>query len=54
MSGITGANYVVQTTTNVADTTSWLAINTNKTTFTNIDNTVTNYPSRFYRILYQP
>ncbi len=51
VSGITGANYVVEASTNLIN---WVAIYTNQTTFTNIDNTVTNYPYRFYRALYQP
>jgi len=49
--GITGANYVVQTSTNLIN---WLAIQTNQTTFTNIDKSVTNKPYNFYRALYQP
>jgi len=51
VSGITGANYVVQTSTNLID---WLAVYTNRTTFTNVDSTITNKPVRFYRALYQP
>ncbi len=49
--GITGANYVVEASTNLIN---WLAIQTNQTTFTNIDTSVTNKPYRFYRALYQP
>ncbi len=49
--GITGANYVVYASTNLVN---WLAIQTNQTTFTNIDTSVTNKPYRFYRALYQP
>jgi len=49
--GITGANYVVEASTNLIN---WVAIQTNQTTFTNIDTSVTNKPYRFYRALYQP
>jgi len=50
VSGITGAHYVVQASTNLAN---WNPINTNITTFTNLDYDVTNYSYRFYRVLYQ-
>ena len=51
VSGITGAQYVVQASTNLVN---WTPINTNITTFTNLDYAITNLPYRFYRILYVP
>jgi len=51
VSGITGANYVVEASTNLIN---WSPIQTNQTTFTNYDRSVTNYPYRFYRALYKP
>lgn len=47
VSGITGNVYVVQVSTNLID---WLDTETNTVTFTNADNTITNYPYRFYRV----
>jgi hypothetical protein len=32
----------------------WSASKTNQTTFTNFDLTATNFPSRFYRVLFVP
>jgi len=51
VSGITGAQYVVEASTNLVN---WTPINTNITTFTNLDFAVTNFPYRFYRVLYVP
>lgn len=51
VSGITGALYRVQLSTNLVD---WSPVHTNQTTFTYTDSSVTNAPNRFYRILYQP
>ena len=51
VSGITGGTYVVEASTNLIN---WSAIETNQTTFTNRDRSVTNYPYRFYRALYKP
>jgi hypothetical protein len=51
VSGVTGATYVVQASTNLLN---WSAIETNQTTFTNFDLTATNFPSRFYRVLFVP
>jgi hypothetical protein len=51
VSGITGAMYVVQASTNLIN---WSPIETNQTTFTNFDLTATNFPSRFYRVLFVP
>lgn len=47
VSGITGSLYIVEASTNLIN---WSAVETNTTTFTNIDNTITNYPYRFYRV----
>jgi hypothetical protein len=51
VSGITGASYVVQASTNLIN---WSAIETNQTTFTNLDVAATNSPRRFYRVLFVP
>jgi len=49
ISGITGATYIVQASTNLVN---WSPIETNQTTFTNLDLRATNFPSRFYRVLF--
>jgi hypothetical protein len=51
VSGITGSAYVVEASTNFSN---WVAIETNTVTFTNLDNSITNYPRRFYRVRMQP
>ena len=47
VSAITGSVYVVEASTNLVN---WTPIETNTTTFTNFDNTITNHPHRFYRV----
>ena len=51
VSGITGATYVVEASTNL---TTWSPIETNQTTFTNVDFGATNLRARFYRVLFVP
>lgn len=51
VSGITGATYVLEASTNLFN---WSAIETNQTTFTNLDVAAPNFPSRFYRVLFVP
>ena len=53
LTGTPGSNYVVLTTTNLADT-NWLSIWTNPAPFTFVETNATNFPLRFYRGRVQP
>lgn len=53
LTGTTGSNYVVLTTTNLTDT-NWISIWTNPAPFTFVETNATNFPLRFYRGRVQP
>jgi len=53
LTGTTGSNYVVLTSTNLADT-NWISIWTNPAPFTFVETNATNFPLRFYRGRVQP
>ena len=53
LTGTAGSNYVVLTSTNLADT-NWISIWTNPAPFTFVETNATNFPLRFYRARVQP
>lgn len=53
LTGTVGSNYVVLTSTNLADT-NWISIWTNPAPFTFVETNGTNFPLRFYRGRVQP
>jgi len=53
LTGTTGSNYVVLTSTNLANT-NWISIWTNPAPFTFMETNTTNFPLRFYRGRVQP
>lgn len=57
ISGDSGPDYVVQTTTNLSSVPSWVSVFTNATAstpFLFVDGTTKNFPQKFYRVILQP
>lgn len=51
ITGVTGLNYIVQSSTNLAD---WVSLATNQTPFTFLDTNAPGFPQQFYRVICFP
>ncbi len=51
ISGVSGLNYAIQTSTNLVD---WISVSTNASPFIFTDTNINSFPQQFYRAIYSP